>query len=452
MNKINNVIEQLYNNTSDNINAVMVGFKTINHQTTNQIAIVFNVNKKKPESELSRNEILPASINIDGTEYITDVVEDTSKIQLCTCYTNYRSNAEILRLQGNPLLLTPLKGGQEIIQFPTNWNISSDGTYSVIVGTLGLIVVDNEDNRVVGLTNAHVVCYNFVTNSERQDYQDTYNLYEEIIWADENKYAPGAVCRDGLGSLVLASPYIKRYNPYTKNSINYVDAALIGFQPNIIDNINLIDNNSYQIYQPTYIDQTFGYLSFASTTEINALLNNSSVKLYSTGRSTGPKGWGDSSSCHLIVDGLSATSALDIQDGPNAGSYTFGDMIRYRYADKSNFPIAPGDSGSILLANINNQIKVIGLCFAGNVGTFDNPESGTHYGFACRIDRVAQILNIRSWDSSYILNKSMPQAEIITTNFNSNNTDSLTKTVSGVNGSTKYYNIGLTKSNNYPIV
>lgn len=435
---IHSVIEELYQNTPDNINAVMLAYKTVNNITTDQIAIVFSVNKKKPISELVSNEILPTSISINGAIYPTDVIEDNNEPRFLTCYPNLTSDSEILRLQGNPSLLVPLKGGQEIIQFPTNWKKNTDDTYNVSIGTMGLIVVDNEDNRVVGLTNSHVVCYNLVANSQRNDLPNTYNLYEPILWADGKTYAPGALSRNGA-NLILSSNYIKRYTAYNKTTINYVDAALIGLNNNIT---NLIDNNSYQIHQPTTIGQTFGYLSFASTSEIDNLLSTPATKLYSTGRTTGPKGWGSTESCQLVTEALAVTASITNSDVPNSGSYPFGDLIRFKYADNSANPVSGGDSGSILLANINGIIKVIGLVFAGGGG---NPIT---YGLACRIDKVATTLNIRAWDSSYVLNNSTPTATVKTSLFSNGNIDNLTKTIDNQT----YYNIGLTQSNSYPVV
>lgn len=436
---IHSIIEELYYNTSDNINAVMLAYKIVNNQKTDQIAIVFSVNKKKPISELAANEVLPTSMTINGITYPTDVIEDSNEPIFLTCYTNLTGDPEILRLQGNPSFLAPIKGGQEIIQFPTNWKKNNDNTYNVSIGTMGLIVIDNEDNRIVGLTNSHVVCFNLVANSQRNDLPNTYNLYEPILWADGNNYPPGALCRNGSNPLILASNYIKRYTAYNKTITNYVDAALIGLNNNIT---NLVNNTSYQIHQPTAVGQTFGYLPFASTSEIDNLLSTPSIKLYSTGRTTGPKGWGNTGSCQLMVEALAVTASMTNSDTPNSGSYPFGDLIRFKYVDNSANPVAGGDSGSILLADIGGAVKVIGLVFAGGGG---DPIT---YGLACRIDRVAAELNIRAWDQSYVLNNSTPTASVRTSLFSNGNTDNLTRVIDGKT----YYNIGLTKSNSYPAV
>lgn len=440
MNNTQTVIENLYTNSANNVNHIMLGYKHINNQPTNIISIIYGVNKKRPLNELSPSEIIPPSLNIDGITYPTDVKEYVSNIKMLTCYTNYNTDPEILRLQGNPSLLAPLKGGQEIIQFPTEWAVSSNG-YGITAGTLGLICVDNEDNRIVGLTNAHVLCKDLLQNAERSSFQksNTYNLYESITWPLDGKlYPPGAICRTGT-NLVQASTYIKRYSPYSKNNINYIDICLIGFNSALI---NLVSASSYQIHQPTTVGQTLGYLPFATTSEINNLLTTPFVRVYSTGRSTGPKGWGDTASCQLIISGVSLSTTVLDGDGLE---YDFADLIQFQYADGSNFPSAPGDSGSAVLASINGVVKVIGLLFAGSGGTFDSPEPGIHYAYVCRIDRIASSMNVKSWDSGYIMNNTTPTATIKTAPYSDNSANNESAIVNGQ----KYWNIGLTKNTGY---
>ena len=67
------------------------------------------------------------------------------------------------------------------------------------------------------------------------------------------------------------------------------------------------------------------------------------------------------------------------------GSTIIGNQLCY-------FPIAPGDSGSALIADINGIKKIIGVCFAGNA----------IYGYACRIDRVKELLKIEEWNGEVL--------------------------------------------------
>lgn len=440
MNNTQAAIESLYTNSIDNVNQIMLGYKYINGQKTDIISVVYGVNKKKPLNELSSSELIPSSLNINGVSYPTDVTENASRVKMLTCYTDYDNDPEILRLQGDPALLTPIMGGQEIIQFPTGWTVSGNN-YAITVGTLGLLSVDNEDDRVVGLTNAHVLCKDLLKNSERSFIQknNAYNLYESITWPlNGQSYRPGAVSRSG-NNFINTSTYIKRYSPYSINNINYIDVCLVGFNNALT---NLISPSSYQIHQPTTVGQTFSYLPFATTNEIDSLLTTPSVKLYSTGRSTGPKGWGSTSSCQLVVSGLSLSTTILDEDNLQ---YDFADIIQFRYADGSNFPSAPGDSGSIVLADINGNIKVIGLLFAGNGGSIDNPEPGVHYAYLCRIDRIASSMNIRSWDSNYVINNTTPVADVKTSTYDVNSANNEFAIVNGQ----KYWNVGLTKNTGF---
>ena len=55
-----------------NVTAVDIDYKTINGKEVNQLAIVIWVRKKKPESQLNKDEILPKKL--DGC--VVDVVEN----------------------------------------------------------------------------------------------------------------------------------------------------------------------------------------------------------------------------------------------------------------------------------------------------------------------------------------------------------------------------------------
>jgi hypothetical protein len=429
-------IEQLWiNNQNPNINSIMLSRKIVNNEQTNELSITYNVNIKKPIEELSSEEIIPKTLIIDYEKYRTDVVENSSKVEALTCFTNYSSNPEILKLQGNPSLQIPLKGGQEIIQFPTNWISVGGGGYAVNLGTLGFFAIDNEDDRVVGVTNSHVLCKNFLTNTQ-QDFTSPYNLYEQITWpVDAKAYRPGAISRAG-GALLIVSNILKRYFPIVKpgwggiDNINYIDACLTNIDNNL--------NPSSSIHIPSSVTRDTSYMPFATTNEIdNLLLTNPFI--YSTGRTTGPKGWGNSSSCRLIVDALFVSINVFFD---SSTSVPYSDVIRFRYEDSSNFPIAGGDSGSVVFAEINGTLKIIGLAFAGNGGSFGSPSPGVHFGYMCRIDRVASMMNIRAWEASTVINTSTPSVTLYSKPFtNRSRNDSI------IIDNKKYYNIGLSNSN-----
>jgi hypothetical protein len=452
MNIVNKAIQQLGFGIDASINSVMLGYKYIGGIKTNNLSIVFNVDNKKPISELDPSEVIPQQITIDNELYITDVIEDNSPIKALTCYTDFVNEPEILKLQGNPTLSIPIKGGQEIVQFPTKWT-PSGGSYSIAVGTLGFMAVDNEDNRPVGVTNAHVACFSYLFNSLRIENSDAisnpYNLYEPINWiVDNNSYPAGLTARNGTNILAPAdrlATRIKKYYPIYNtniNLLNYVDVALVHL------NGSYLNSSSYMIHLPQGVPDV-GFMTFATTEEIDGLLSASpKPPIYSTGRTTGPKGWGSTSSCKLEIDGLFVRVNIMFQDRDRVMAAQYDDIIRFRYEDYSNFPIAPGDSGSAVFANIGGQYKIIGLAFAGNSGSLTNPSTSTHYGYACRIDRIAQLMNIRPWDISYNPNFS----ELNTTNFEVYSRpfiDGGVNDISATVNNNTYFNVGLANTSNF---
>lgn len=388
------IIEELFNNTSENIHSVSIGNKYTNGIRTDQTAIVFDVFNKKSISELSSDEILPTSININGVTYPTDVIQKPEMARMMVCYANSTDN-EILRLQGQSSfgLLNPLRGGQEIIEFPTSWTPIGGGNYNVNLGTLGFFAIDNIDNYVVGVTNAHVSINNPYLASDRDITSESinpFNIKEPRTWPpDNNNYSPGHVSRNGSGPLELVTSRIKRYSPFKKSLFNYVDTALL-----FMDNTR-VTNLSYRTHFPTTSSDYTDHMPFATTAEIDSLFTIGSLpadrpRLLSVGRTTGPKGWTAADTCSMIAVNTAVTLNVDF-DGT---IIPFSNTIGFQYIDNSSGgPILGGDSGSVVMAVIGGVRKIVGLVFAGNNTT----------GYMCRIDMVASEMNIRAWDSSYVL-------------------------------------------------
>ncbi len=379
----------LYQNSDSNINSVGYGHKKIGSIETPELSVVYGVYEKKPLSSIATSQRIPSTLSINGTTYRTDVNEQDDPI-FVTCYTDV-NNINIQRLRGNPSLLAPTKGGNQIIQFPTGWSPAPGGGYYLSVGTLGFCAVDTIDNKVVGVTNSHVACYKRLFCSERDpltELTDPYNTAQPHVWTNVNTdyYNPGALVSDA-GGIVLTYPYLKRYLPVTDIGINYVDCALM--TPS--NQSGWIDNNSYQIWGPTTEPQYAGYMPFATSSEIDNLLTTN-PNLYSTGRTTGPKGWGPGPSCRLRCSRINEFT--QVNDGGMIQDW--GECIRFEYQDGSVDPVAGGDSGSCLWADFGGIWKIIGLVFAGN--------PALRFGLANRIDRVAVAMNIRAWDASYLPN------------------------------------------------
>lgn len=374
-------IKNLYDVTDDNVHGVSLGYKFKDGVKTGEKSIVFKVLKKLPRDQVPSDKMLPTEVEVDGVKIKTDV-QESSIPQLVTCYSPGDPN--ITRLQpaasGEPML-SPMRGGQEIIQFPKGWSKNEFGSYNIEVGTLGFFCVDDLDGKIVGVTNAHVVVNDYNFCSEKQ--LDGSNMYDATEWVNGSLYSPSAISADASNPYQQVVKRVKRYSGVSLERTNYVDSAVLMMRP------SAIDANSFKMWGPIGVDPFSSFMPFATTQEIDSLLDTD-PRLFSTGRTSGPKGFTNSSSCNLRVSAVGATGLIG---HPNMGNMEYSDMIAYGYEDGSEGPCLGGDSGSALVALLGSTYKLIGQVFAGDGYT----------GFACRIDRIAQEMRIRAWDGT--LNK-----------------------------------------------
>ncbi len=367
----NKKIEELYESTPDYV-GVGFGFKITNKEYTEEHAVIFTVEKKRPIEEIPEGELLPKEIEIDGVTYKTDVIE-IGKVETLACSTNTLNDCYNWSppfsydnvIYGNNVppenrgFIRPLKGGISI----TSQNQLGK------VGTLGFIAVDNDKNALVGVTNNHVVIGNAFYTALRNaspvnEYQDSY-------------YQPGESGFQGNPTYIIGE--VVRYVPIHADAYNQVDGALVTIAPSSVSNAESFKQYgiSYNVSMP-----------FATTAEIDALLTTNPT-LYSSGRTSGVK---SGSLCSLTTFSLNQILPINGYnlDG-NTVPVTFSKIIGFTRTNvECPFPIAAGDSGSALIANFNGIYKIIGLVFAGS----------TYYGFANRIDNVAAQLNISAWDGT----------------------------------------------------
>jgi hypothetical protein len=416
-------LEKLYRNTPDDIHGVSLGYKYKNGEKTEEIGIVFNVDKKLPESDLSEDKILPKSIRIGEQDIITDVRE-APRAEMFSCYCSSLPCPDVPNISNLRAAPFPMRGGQQIIQFPTNWTPAGGDFYNTEVGTLGFFCVDNTDNKIVGITNSHVVCnrrFFAVDRDATLENSDPYNTVEVRNWVNGQSYSPGALA-SGSGGNIIVAQHIKKYQPISLSGYNYSDVALLCMNPGVISS-----TESYKVWQPIGTTDYPNFLPFASTAEIDNLLATN-PRVYSTGRTTGPKGYTNTATCRLRITGLGDyRTVADSEDG----STSWGDLISYAYEDGSSVATFGGDSGSAVLADISGVRKIIGLHFA----------SGGIYSFACRIDRIASEMNIRAWDGTY--DSSLPTFlyAVVTDLSNSKSSQA-----SLVYGGRTYYQAGFTKT------
>ena len=369
--EIKDKISELASNSSDNCTSIGFGFKEVNGVLTKERAIIFRFKEKKPISDLSPNEIIPTTITINGETLKTDVCQGEDEFvayEACpSSFYSWSSNSTL-----NPTGATtppqqseirPIKGGLQVRNQTKGW-----------VGTMGFIAVDNENDSLVGVTNAHVMTEIFFKADESG--RGIENVYSDDIGQPSNTESQ----RVGV---------TKRYVPVQGNSsggINYVDGALFTLDSSVV--------NTYQSYQ--YYGLSFtGAPTFATTAEIDDLINNE-FDLYSVGRTTGAKGEGVTKLKFLSYDTVYVNNNL------TSGTdrlCRYDDCISYIASASTTtsgngcfYPINSGDSGSALLADINGELKIIGLSFAGS--TTGSPDGYFTIARACRIDKVAEQLNI----------------------------------------------------------
>jgi hypothetical protein len=363
--------------TLTNITSISYGYKYVNNIQTDELCIVYTVKEKKPISELLPSEIISSTIVIDNQILKTDVkVLDNIELLACNpvCGTANGPNAVI-----NKAVTRPLMGGLSITS--TN-NVLS-------VGTMGFIAVHTTTNSLVGVTNNHVVIQDAFIACDRTP-----------CLPEENEYLPiDSVYQNGESGVIPPPNYtIGRtlfYEPISYNYSNQVDCAIFSLRQADIDQTN----TSTSVMQAG-VAYNFP-LPFATTAEINTILSTNPM-LYSSGRTTGPKG---GAACPLRIDSLGNSFLINYIMQGNPTTVQFYNVIKFIKTDPATDPalvpicynpIIPGDSGSALIADFGGVRKIIGLVFANGTDAGGNIIAG----YACRIDSVASAMGIHAWDGS----------------------------------------------------
>jgi surface protein len=361
-------------NTSSNITSISYGYKHVNNVQTDELCVVYTVKEKKPISELLPSEIISKTISIDNALVKTDVKELHS-IELLVC------NPACGQVAGpssaaNRAFTRPLMGGL---------SITSTNTVTS-VGTMGFIAVHTATNTLVGVTNNHVVIQDAYIACDRGNSPPFENEYQPI----------NSVYQNGEAGIIPPPNFTigqtLKYKPIYVNATNDVDCAIFSLRQPDIDMTN--PSTSGMQVGEAYT----ACLPFATTAEINNLLVSNPM-LYSSGRTTGPKG---GAGCPLrILSTFNIFSIFYQLQGVNVPC-TFTNVLSFV---KPEFdpslssvcvnPIFGGDSGSALIADFGGVRKIIGLVFAS--GT-DTVSGNTGVGYACRIDVVAAQMGIQAWD------------------------------------------------------
>jgi hypothetical protein len=364
---ISNKITELFESTPPEV-GVGYGFKIVDGEYTSEKSIVFHVKEKLPLDQVPEGQLLPSTVEIEGVVYKTDVVEVGEIKALATCPTSVSNGCYGWQNANTPPAnrntTRPLKGGLSI----------TSGLTQGFVGTLGLIAVDTNTQALVGLSNNHVIVPNAFYTSEQNIYGALQNeLANPVYQAGEGSNQPSPE------SLLIGR--VIKYSPFILSGYNYLDAAVCSIEkPSTISNTESFKQFGLNYNTP---------MPFATTGEINTLLSTD-PELYSSGRTSGVKGPGPCRLKTFAVGTQVTVSGYEYQGGYPI-NLNFNDIIAFsRYNINCTYPIAPGDSGSALIADFNGVWKILGLCFAGS----------EYVGYACRIDRLAAALGIEAWDGT----------------------------------------------------
>jgi hypothetical protein len=388
--RLQEVTSELNRTTSDDIVGVGVGYKEKDGKTTNEKCITFTVIRKKPLSEIPENERIPSQIEIDGEIFNTDVTEGVYKLRsYIDCSP---SDPDFYSWQstppGNRDKIRPLQGGLSLS------NLSQSSLY-FSTGTLGFIAVDNDTNSLVGVTNNHVIINDAFFASNRLD-----TFYTSAV-TDVSGNVTTQPNETLSRSLLNRVGVVKKYQPIvpTTDGFNLVDTACLALEQIDGDGNTVIsESDSWKQYG---ISGMTSAPRFATTAEIDAALQEPNRVFYGTGRTTGDKGEGITK-LYCTSYGTSTSLTYERQ-GQDVTCY-MNDSFELRAkgpdtpeGDWCQYPSHFGDSGSAVLTVINGEYVIIGLLFAGRAIIFTNV---TVITVCCRIDHVAQALNISAWDGS----------------------------------------------------
>lgn len=392
--EIKETLTQYHRDTDDNVVGVGYGLKTVNGEFTDEMSVVFTVEKKLPVEELTKEQLLPKEIVVNGETISTDVVQGKFKLMgISDCIPSFYNWRTVPPTNRNEQ--RPLDCGISCGNF-TNTGVlhTSTGYYNLknFVGTMGLLAKDNATNSLVGVTNHHVIIFDAFIATDRAITGTNSTIINNA--KGDVVTQPNEAIKHGLD---FAIGTVKKYYPVRKPGVypyiyNLIDVALLTLDEGYINYLT-------SFHQHNLIDSSYPW---ATTLEINALTTN--TLLFSSGRTTGAKGEGITKLRPTqFLNGVTSYYSLQGEEEP----VYYNDLIEFvattitsgTITDTCYDPIFSGDSGSALIADIGGTKKVIGLVFAGMV---DPITEKTTSGIACRIDNIATLLNISAWNGEAI--------------------------------------------------
>lgn len=375
-----------------NVVSVSIGYKRVNNQLTGDLAIVIGVTAKEPVDSLDLRDIIPVRYN----EIVTDVIETDSEFRYLSpnCMDIDESNLSAGCSTHVSGINQAIKGGMQIAPDSKSPSFNS-------VGTLGAICRDKTDNKLVGLTNSHVLGQ-ILKNTSNIDSSNPY-LSEFVTTSTGISdisicQSPGQPTFSQYKRTVELDAYDIRTGVPTGYALQTVDGAIIDLSA---------DNIGDRVVSPVI------HSSFAATPLLNAcpiydfsgditsLLGKRFIKV---GRTTGSTPLEDNlTDIHGVIEGVDASVNLSMISEPTDADdqirAIFDDCIKLKLvqdstdvpADTANSSLA-GDSGSCVFVWNNDRWEVIGLLFAGSTPV--NTSTSPSYTMICRIDHVMKALSL----------------------------------------------------------
>lgn len=332
-------------NTDENVIGFSFGNKIVDNKFTNDLCITFYVRHKIHKDDVEPEFLIPNIIEYKGYRIPTDV--NTGILEkLSNCPADFYTWETVP--PPNQDLIPKLSGG------------TSTGNC-----TMGGLVIDNNDNSLVGLTCAHCAWWKNLNSVLNPFFPLNRQFNFTIIQGNDSESQVVGIQKN----------YTPCFNPPTST---LADAALFTVPRELID-----FSSSYRQIGLTGWTQP---MDFATTEEIDNLIFTK-PNLYSSGRTTGAKGEG---AMKLVC------MASNFYFG-NPG-YATEDLVLFVASATTTpngtscpFPVNYGDSGSIVSADVGGVRKIIGL--VAELFT----SSGFTLAGVCRIDNIQNILNISPW-------------------------------------------------------
>jgi hypothetical protein len=377
-----------------NVVTAYVGTKKVNGQDTGEPCVVICVHDKMSESILSKKDIIPKKLRsgvktdiivrakIVAHSYTPGTIDDLS-----TYLENGDPNCagERVNLSSgwgsgchkSAWKHRPLVGGISISTVKDPYGTPDLGSRA----TLGAIVKDSTTNRLVMLSNNHVLC------NDTAVYDTNYKVPDGGVQALDGEYIMQPAKSD----------YQVWYDIETFDNTHPDWNGLIVGRSLRVHPIQFGTDSD----QDNQVDGGIGDIDIGSPSSAIFLLHagpfpfadlseyTSGDPVYISSRTTGYK---PPPTAYIVS--TNSTSNVLYGSGDNSTA-KFTNQILIDCEDDDDSIVKSGDSGSVVVAYINNMYKIIGLLFAG---TTDHKTI-----FANRIEDVASTLNIEAWDGKITL-------------------------------------------------